>query len=225
MGKRKADEAGLPHTVRQEPAPVAGTGPFVVYFPSRFEPEGDVACEWQAYAHQRKNQYTVVARTVSCGARNARAALQVGQLRPGTLHLPLPPPPPAHLLASPPLQKNQVDFVGSTSSAEYSTQLPCRWVLTFLDAWHGNHKALCACSPACALAACRCYKSRSLKSDGGHPPLARCKNERCKINQSITYWLPRPRSWPRSNLRLCTRPAGAATRWPSAPPAAAAASH
>lgn len=88
MGKRKADEAGLPHTVRQEPAPVAGTGPFVVYFPSRFEPEGDVACEWQAYAHQRKNQYTVVART-----------------------------------------KNQVDFVGSTSSAEYSTQLPCRYAL------------------------------------------------------------------------------------------------
>ncbi|KAL4421053.1 hypothetical protein ABPG77_007528, partial [Micractinium sp. CCAP 211/92] len=88
MGKRKADEAGLPHAIRQEPAPSGGTGPFVVYFPSRFEPDGDVACEWQAYAHQRKNQFTVVART-----------------------------------------KNQVDFVGSTSSAEYSTQLPCRYAL------------------------------------------------------------------------------------------------
>ena len=68
MPKRKAEEAGLPPTIRQEPARTEGTGPFVVYFPSRFEPQGDAACEWQAYAQgQRKNQYVVVAKTVCAG--------------------------------------------------------------------------------------------------------------------------------------------------------------
>lgn len=67
MGKRKAEEAGLPARIEQQPASTSGTGPFVVYFPSRFEPNsGDTACEWQAYAHsERRNQYELVARTVS----------------------------------------------------------------------------------------------------------------------------------------------------------------
>ena len=65
MPKRKAGEAGLPATIRQEPASTSGSGPFVVYFPSAFEPNGSIPCEWQTYAHsERKNQYVVVAKTV-----------------------------------------------------------------------------------------------------------------------------------------------------------------
>ncbi|EFN53299.1 hypothetical protein CHLNCDRAFT_136963 [Chlorella variabilis] len=65
MPKRKAAEA-LPASIAQEPASTSGTGPFVVYFPSRFDPKGGVACEWQTYAHsERKNQYMVVAKTKS----------------------------------------------------------------------------------------------------------------------------------------------------------------
>ena len=68
MGKRKAAEAGLPDRLSQQPAPAKGTGPFLVYFPSRFQPNGDIACEWQAYAHrERRNQYVVVGQTVSTG--------------------------------------------------------------------------------------------------------------------------------------------------------------
>ncbi|KAI7844622.1 hypothetical protein COHA_001712 [Chlorella ohadii] len=90
MGKRKAEEPGLPARIEQQPASTSGAGPFVVYFPSRFEPNsGDTACEWHAYAHsERRNQYQLVART-----------------------------------------KRQVDFVGSTASAEYSSALPCRYAL------------------------------------------------------------------------------------------------
>ncbi|PRW60044.1 DNA-directed RNA polymerase I subunit RPA49 [Chlorella sorokiniana] len=90
MGKRKAEAAGLPARIEQQPASTSGTGPFVVYFPSRFEPNsGDTACEWQAYAHsERRNQYQLVART-----------------------------------------KRQVDFVGTTASAEYSSALPCSYAL------------------------------------------------------------------------------------------------
>lgn len=71
MGKRKAEEAGLPARIEQQPASTSGAGPFVVYFPSRFEPNsGDTACEWQAYAHsERRNQYQLVARTVSQSRR------------------------------------------------------------------------------------------------------------------------------------------------------------
>ena len=65
MPKRKAGDAGLPATIRQEPASTSGSGPFVVYFPSSFEPNGSIPCEWQTYAHsERKNQYVVVAKTV-----------------------------------------------------------------------------------------------------------------------------------------------------------------
>lgn len=66
--KRKADDAlgGLPARLAQEPASTTGTGPFMVYFPSRFDPSGDIACEWESYAHTaRKNQYVVVGKTVS----------------------------------------------------------------------------------------------------------------------------------------------------------------
>ncbi len=71
MGKRKAEEAGLPARIEQQPASTSGAGPFVVYFPSRFEPNsGDTACEWHAYAHsERRNQYQLVARTVSQSRR------------------------------------------------------------------------------------------------------------------------------------------------------------
>ncbi len=147
MGKRKADEAGLPHAIRQEPAPSGGTGPFVVYFPSRFEPDGDVACEWQAYAHQRKNQFTVVARTVSEGSVNSGAA---GQASRSPVRSAAAAATARHLPASPllSLQKNQVDFVGSTSSAEYSTQLPCRCVLLLIGCSHGHHQSCPYCLPA-----------------------------------------------------------------------------
>jgi len=95
MGKRTAEEAGLPARIRQEPASTNGTGPFVVYFPSRFEPNADVACEWQAYSHgQRRNQYVVVARTVSDGRSDGpgcgREAEEAGPLPPALPPLPLP---------------------------------------------------------------------------------------------------------------------------------------
>lgn len=77
MGKRKADEAGLPDRLSQQPAPSKGTGPFLVYFPSRFQPNGDIACEWQAYAHrERRNQYVVVGQTVSGSSMRWRAGGQ-----------------------------------------------------------------------------------------------------------------------------------------------------
>lgn len=65
--KRKAAEAGLPSSLAQEPAGTSGTGPFVVYFPSGYEPNAgdDAACEWAAYAHKdRRNQFQLVAKTV-----------------------------------------------------------------------------------------------------------------------------------------------------------------
>lgn len=124
--KRSAEAAGLGPRVSQEPASTSGTGPFIVYFPSRFEPNGDTACQWQAYAHKdRRNQYVLVAETVGglqgsgggprgppCRCRRRRR-LAVAR---------------APLAASPPLllQKQQVDFVGSTSNPEYSSALPCR---------------------------------------------------------------------------------------------------
>lgn len=120
MTKRKASEAlgGLPSTLVQEPAKASGVGPFVVHFPSRFDPTGDVACEWDAYAHsERRNQYVVVARTVRtarCAPRGARRT---------------PPVSVTRTSASPPTslpQKSEVDFVGSTSNPEYSSALPCR---------------------------------------------------------------------------------------------------
>jgi DNA-directed RNA polymerase I subunit RPA49 len=64
MPKRKADDA-LQSSLEQQPAKSSGTGPFAVYFPSRFDPNGDIACEWQAYSHsQRRNQLLLVAKTV-----------------------------------------------------------------------------------------------------------------------------------------------------------------
>lgn len=89
MGKRKAEEAGL-GSIEQQAASTSGTGPFVVYFPSRFEPNsGDTACEWHAYAHgERRNQYQLVARTVS-------------RLRSGRGAAPRPPWPATAAAAAP----------------------------------------------------------------------------------------------------------------------------
>lgn len=66
MGKRKAEEAGLPAQIDQHPCSASGTGPFTVYFPSGFNPNGeDAACEWAAYEHSKgKNHFSLVARTV-----------------------------------------------------------------------------------------------------------------------------------------------------------------
>ena len=66
MPKRTAGDAALEGTLKQEPASTSGSGPFVVYFPSAFQPNGSIPCEWQSYAHsERKSQYVVVAKTVS----------------------------------------------------------------------------------------------------------------------------------------------------------------
>lgn len=91
MPKRKAAEA-LPASIAQEPASTSGTGPFVVYFPSRFDPKGGVACEWQTYAHsERKNQYMVVAKTVG-GRRWQRMRARTPV--PSCMHARRQPPPP-----------------------------------------------------------------------------------------------------------------------------------
>ncbi len=68
MGKRKErDEAALPAVLDQVPSTSGGTGPFAVYFPSGFNPNGDTAqCSWASYEHAKgRNHYTLVARTVS----------------------------------------------------------------------------------------------------------------------------------------------------------------
>jgi hypothetical protein len=149
MSKRKASEAlgGLPSTLVQEPAGTSGTGPFTVHFPSRFDPTGDVACEWDAYAHsERRNQYVVVARTVSILMLALRCTPQPNRLRRhsqahrrhfGNLLLPL-------------LQKSEVDFVGSTSNPEYSSALPCRQGLSL--------QRRCAPLRAAGSRFCRCRR-------------------------------------------------------------------
>jgi hypothetical protein len=66
MVKRKASDLSHLESIDQQAASTSGTGPFVVYFPSGFDPNaGDGRVGWQAYAHQqRKRQYELVARTV-----------------------------------------------------------------------------------------------------------------------------------------------------------------
>ena len=64
--KRKAeDAAAVPESIKMKHAD--GNAPFAVYFPSGFDPEKAAAeCEWEAFEHEKtKNQYAVVARTVS----------------------------------------------------------------------------------------------------------------------------------------------------------------
>lgn len=65
MVKRKASDLSHLESIDQQAASTSGTGPFVVYFPSGFDPNaGDGRVEWQVYAHQqRKRQYELVART------------------------------------------------------------------------------------------------------------------------------------------------------------------
>lgn len=127
--KRSAAEAGLGGSIKQAPAGTSGQGPWVVHFPSGFNPEGDVACEWESYAHsERRNQHVLVARGVS-GAESAHGA-GASKAPPAACRCRQPPlaTQPACLPA--PLVRLQasddVDFVGSTSSADYSSALPCR---------------------------------------------------------------------------------------------------
>ena len=141
MPKRKAEEEArrLPDTIVQEPASTSGgTGPFVVYFPSRFDPQGSEPCEWQAYeSKERKQQYVVVAKTVRRGSWEVLVAWSCLWKRGwGCMHataVPPPPLPPLTAACHPPhppacLQQRKVDFVGSTSSADYGSALPCRCV-------------------------------------------------------------------------------------------------
>lgn len=62
--KRKAEHAAaVPDSIEMKPKD--GNAPFVVYFPSGFNPERAAAeCAWDTYAHdKKKNQYAVVAKT------------------------------------------------------------------------------------------------------------------------------------------------------------------
>ena len=145
--KRKAEAPAAPPARDREPPPPAslsqvpagtsGTGPFVVYFPSRWEPEEGPACEWAAYGHrQRRGAFEVVAATVR--GRGAGAGAGLGALPPlATRRRSQPPLAAAARLLTPPRslapplapcsrQEGQVDFVGTTANPEYSGALPCR---------------------------------------------------------------------------------------------------
>ena len=84
--KRKADEAGIDMPdIEQQPCSTSGTGPFAVYFPSGFDPNGeDAEVAWSAYEHaQRRNHFSLVACTVGLpwtslqGAQGGRLGLVV----------------------------------------------------------------------------------------------------------------------------------------------------
>jgi hypothetical protein len=79
MVKRKERPSdGLPTSIEVQAAPSGAVPPpFAVYFPSGFEPtSNEAACEWRTYSHVgRKNQYMLVAKTVSVkdgGVRHSR---------------------------------------------------------------------------------------------------------------------------------------------------------
>lgn len=74
--KRKAEESALPSEVDVEP--IRGKAPFAAYFPSGFNPElKDAQTTWETYAHgKRKNQYAVVAKTVSCDVHVAESKIE-----------------------------------------------------------------------------------------------------------------------------------------------------
>eukprot|EP00887_Chlorella_sp_A99_P006690 scaffold3.g6690.t1 len=65
MGKRKAQEAGLPPTLVAEPVEAQGVGPFAVYFPSGVEPNASsAALRWEAAkSAQQKNHFVLSAKT------------------------------------------------------------------------------------------------------------------------------------------------------------------
>jgi hypothetical protein len=130
--RKKTNEDEAPTLTRNiHMQKVNSDGPFAVYFPSGFDPtKSEAQCEMQMYEHStRKNQYAVVAKTVSfvvdeCFHFPTRL-FSVHATCVLTLHC-LRPILNDRLDASLMVQGHDVDFVGSTANKDYTTTTPCK---------------------------------------------------------------------------------------------------
>jgi hypothetical protein len=129
--KRKARD--VPDTL--EVKPVQGEGPFGVYFPSGFDPNS-TKCTWETFQHdERRNQYAIVGKTVRSGCnsaiyynRNAYIMHATASSRGSVASAAWRRRPPRHRSTLLPavLQDHSVDFLATSTNAEYSGAIPCR---------------------------------------------------------------------------------------------------
>lgn len=179
-GKRKQAEADGPAEIDQLACSSSGRGPFAVYFPSGYDPNAEGAAPaWTAYEHTRgHNHYTLVAETVRLVAQQRRMHCRMR----GHVGLQAPPVNSACLTSSPhrpgPQGDGKVDFVGSTSSAEYTAPAACR---CGRFAGRGCARGLQPRRVMRARLQHNCVRSQ--KSDGQHSRLLRCKLHGCHSDQ------------------------------------------
>ena len=192
----------------------------MVYFPSRFEPNsGGTACEWQAYAHgERRNQYELVARTVS-GCRCAAARMHAAATAAAAAACRRLPPPAA---APRPRSCRLRSFTRRRTRSTLWAAQPAQTTVARCPAGGpGSLHCCCPCHRCCCRASSMQTAAKVRRRPSPHWSAVR--KWAARANQSITYWLSAPRRWLPSNSRLWTplqRPPAAArpttARWPCA---------